>query len=1315
MGSFIDDAKGAGYTDDEINAHIAPWMSKALSLGYSQDDVNKHLGITIPPPFSDNPVAKHGTASHANVPEPVTSFSDALEAGWQISTAGLQLRGKVPDKQVAVDAPWYSRIAGQLATITGDLPAMAVGMGAGAVGGVEAGPPGMVVGALAGGMALPTALRGLMVDAYEKGQFQTFPDFWDRVAPVMIDTAKSWVTGAATGVAGKVAGPALEVAVPALASPAVTMAAKTAAEIGTMVTVGRALEGEVPAARDFMDAAILLGGLKFVEVGAGKLRDIYVKTGIPPKAVLADAENDVTVTQDLMSGKEIPDIYKTKVEGTDAPKSEEEGSVAPPVQEETVRPSLADHYREMIAELDARDATDGEYRDILSTLGKDPLESGETWRDRALRMTEEPLAMTGGGEPPREPPAESPAAVPPPPEPPANIEEARQRIHDHISIGERDTARRFTLDRLYTYVFDRLFPLSRATSEAAKALGESLPETVDNPYRLGRLYAGVVGKAQQMLNHGTFDFNTAEANGPSLRTVLRPVERDLNDFRDFLAARRAIELSERGIETGFDLSSARMLVEQDATRFQATAEALTDYQNRVAAYLRDSGVLSEAAYDAMLEANKSYVPFQRLMDESGITRAVPGGSLTPTNPIKTIEGSERIILDPLESIIRNTYLLTQMAERNAVGTSLVDLLTRANEVTERPTALAGTPETLTALREHGVTAGADDLARVVRATEAVAQDEIRIFRDGRAETFAVDPEVAAAFKGLDRESANLLLRVISAPAQLLRAGATLTPDFMARNLIRDFFSAVINTGGSVFSPIDTARGLASVLRQDEHYQNWLKGGGANAALVSLDRRYMQTSIETLSNETGLMTRSWNVVRHPIEALRYLSETSEQATRVGEFRKVYNAAIDAGKEPKAAMQEAAYSSREVTLDFARMGAKMQAANMMVAFFNAQLQGGDRMVRAFQDKPVSTSLKIAGAITLPSVLLWAANHDDERIKELPAWQRDLFWLYPMDDWQQATPRQTVGVPPYLLRNKDGQIQINNGAILRVPKPFEVGVLFGSGPERILDSLFTDRPEPFKGFPGSVLGALLPGIIPTFALPAVEQFANRSTFSDRTLIPADAEKHLPEYQYTPYTTETAKAIGHLVGAFPGIRDASIEPGTPGGGVARAITSPILMENYLRAWTGNLGVYALQASDLGLRKAGLVPDPLGPTATLADIPFVKAFIARYPSASAESIQTFHDDYAKNKIILGTWQAMAKEGNVDAMRHIAAIGGTAMFTTLDDLQKSLSAHQHIIQNTMKDTRTTPAEKRQLIDTVYWRMIEMARYGNATMAKIRTP
>ena len=66
--------------------------------------------------------------------------------------------------------------------------------------------------------------------------------------------------------------------------------------------------------------------------------------------------------------------------------------------------------------------------------------------------------------------------------------------------------------------------------------------------------------------------------------------------------------------------------------------------------------------------------------------------------------------------------------------------------------------------------------------------------------------------------------------------------------------------------------------------------------------------------------------------------------------------------------AAQAAREVTLDFSRSGTIGQQLNQIIPFFNACVQGGDKMIRLFKDDPLGTSLKVAKYIILPSMLLW-----------------------------------------------------------------------------------------------------------------------------------------------------------------------------------------------------------------------------------------------------------------------------------------------------------------------------------------------------------
>jgi hypothetical protein len=908
---------------------------------------------------------------------------------------------------------------------------------------------------------------------------------------------------------------------------------------------------------------------------------------------------------------------------------------------------------------------------------------------------------------------------------------AERAILDHINVGGRTDRRPWSWDRLYTAIWDQLHPIEIATREAVggRAAADALP-TLENPYRMARLLAGNAGRARHWLEFGQVDFKTGETIGPGLKEILAPVRQDLDPFRSFAVAVRALELDRRGIETGVNLSAARADAAAKVDKFGPILAEVIRYHDNLAAYLRDAGVLSREGYEAMREANRLYIPFHRVIGDEPGGAAGGGGSIQPGNPIHRIKGSERQIVDPVESIIRNTYLYVTMAERNQAATALVDLL-RANQPLrpppgrtttatpaaripepqgagwsrqfqeaaqrpdlfpdrgpvprEEPVPIRPVPETTEAsvaqairelLGEHGL---GDELFDFMASAVPPKAGEIRVFRQGKAETWEVGRDVAAAVKALDKESANTIIRLLAMPARMLRAGATLSPDFMVRNPVRDFFSAFVQTGKTVFHPVDTAKGLYSAIVKDQHFRDWLKAGGGNAELVAMDRRYLQESLRGLTQDTGLSTRAWNVVRHPLDILRTVSELSEQMTRLGEFRAVRERALREGETPREAAARAAFSSREVSVDFSRHGAITQSLNMMTAFWNAQLQGADRTIRAIRDNPGGTALKIAAGITLPSVLLWYANHDDPRWRELPDWQRDLFWIV-----------------------------MTENHIYRIPKPFELGVIFGSGIERLLDKFVADNPDALDGFVKAIAGAVVPAPVPTAAVPVIEQWGNRSTFADRSLIPAWLEKQLPEYQYNPYTTETAKALGQVVAAFPGMRELAISD-QPAAGVARAMTTPILIENYLRGWTGGRGMYALHVADAALRAQGLLPDPPKPEDTLADIPVVKAFVVRYPSASAASIQRFHDEYERNRQYFTSWQSKAEDGDLEAVRRIQEAGGPRLFVQLDAVRRTLGEHAKLIRDIWKNPEIAPEEKRQLIDSLYFSQIQIAQGALETL------
>jgi hypothetical protein len=292
---------------------------------------------------------------------------------------------------------------------------------------------------------------------------------------------------------------------------------------------------------------------------------------------------------------------------------------------------------------------------------------------------------------------------------------------------------------------------------------------------------------------------------------------------------------------------------------------------------------------------------------------------------------------------------------------------------------------------------------------------------------------------------------------------------------------------------------------------------------------------------------------------------------------------------------------------------------------------------------------------------------------------------------------------------------GTVYRMPKPFTLGVIMGSGAERLLEAFAKDNPEAFKDYKASVLNSLVGDLHMTGAVPIMEQAMNRRMFTGQNLIPQPLEGQLPEYQYTAYTTETAKAAARFISDLPFLRDAALDGKSfTAGAIARAASTPILIENYIRGWTGGLGDGVLRTLDYGLRKAGVVHDPVNPPLkTLADQPFIQAFTIRWPSATVASMQDFYDMAGRDKVFYDTWERRAKEGDLDAMERVRAVGGASLFYKMDAMKKVISQGHSAIRMVIADPEMKPEEKRQFIDTTYHGMIATSKLGKAILTEAR--
>lgn len=1202
----------AGFSSQEVAQWESQTRRELSDAGFSSKEADEYFGIKEPDmsAVKDTIHANLASASRSPASSPeerakktpeeihaegfLENIGAAFGAGFQQSVTGLLHRGKLPDRVLPEDANMFARIASQVGTLVGDSPFMGVGGILGGAAGAGAGTmvnpgPGTAVGALvgrgAGSFALPAAMRDALVKHYERGDIKDFGDFWERTSSVFLEAIKGGVTGAATVGAGAGMGKLLG---PAMIPTAAKTAATAAAEVATMTTVGKALEGQVPNAQDFVDGAILVGGMHATGAAIanipGKLRSIYAKTGLQPHEVVAEAMTDPVVKQELLSSNvEIP----TKFQGAaEAPKAEEI------------------------------------------------------------------------------PKAE---AVP---ETPAEPKTAQEKILSRVGEQPEQVAKGYGFNEFYRDYVDRVSPIG----DMMKELGDKAKTTADkDPYKSARMAVAWGGKVENFVKDATRDFATLARNGKSLEEIVSPHKDDIPGFKAYLISKRVIELSRRGVETGFDHEAAQEVVASGEAKFEKAAQEFVDYNNRVLKYAKDSGLISEEAFGKMLESNKSYVSFKRVFEDPAEAQGKGKGKL---GSLKKIQGSDRMIQDPLQSAIENTAEIIRRAEANRAAVNVVDMALKDPEVSgieKVPVKMApvevSADEVAKFFKEQGIDADAEGFSIFRPMNRSLGKDEIAVFKNGKREVYKLDPDIAEAVKSVDGQPAvtNLFFKIAKGLTAVKKVGLVSMPDFALKNAFRDQLTMGTFSEGGAIPFMDMIRAIGDITGKKQAYYDWHAAGGSNASFLELKEHYFDNPVFQINKEAGnFLDKTWNIVKKPVEFLAVGSQIIEEASRLAEYKRVVK-----GDAAGPQMFQAGYSSREVTVDFQRMGAKVAAFNAITAFQNVQIQGLDRTVRAIRDNPKETLTKAAMFITAPSVLLWYANHDDPRWKEIPNWQKDLFWIFMTKD-----------------------------QIYRVPKPQELGILFGSGAERALDAFFTDNPNAYKEFGKTIGGVLTPSMIPDVISTPMEHYFNKSFFTGGPIVPKAMEKILPEYQYTEYTTESAKLLGKFVAAVPGGKELSI-------------ASPSVIDNYVRSWSGTLGTYILQLADQALIKSGAVPDPVKPASTLSDIPFIKAFAVRYPSASAQSIQDFYDRHEENKKVVDTIRYLAKTGDFDNMqKELALAENQPKLIALDGMKDALSNQMKFIHMVAKNKDMKPDEKRQIIDGAYYTMIQVAGQGNQLFDEI---
>lgn len=799
-----------------------------------------------------------------------------------------------------------------------------------------------------------------------------------------------------------------------------------------------------------------------------------------------------------------------------------------------------------------------------------------------------------------------------------------QGLKNMLKDGTFGEAGKKAWSRLYTEGVDELHPLADVVASVENRIGKKLPFS-SNPFLNAWAARGWAGKAITLLQHGD-----PERDIPSLKSIFQKVGKDkLKDFSAYLVALREEDIYEfnsklqkgeegAALKATMDHIDAGMTILELAKKHPEFVEAAKDlyrFQQHLINELVNAGMLSAKAAADMRKRWPHYVPFQRIVD--GIDAPSVGGKkfVNVGNTIQKFKGSSRDIVDPLESVISNTFRVVSAIERNKVGQSFVKLSRMK---------------------------GMGDLCEKVSGTPKALDSTFYVWEGGKKKTYATAPELLSALKMTNKEGMSMLVKVLRVPAGWLRSGATLSPEFILRNPVRDMISASLYSKHGFIPVWDTVRGLSLYLKKGKEYWDYMNSGAAQSAMVSLDRDYLHGQMRDLLKKKSVLSMCAN----PIEALRAFSEATEMATRLAEFdlaKKGYAGIGNRlfGKDRKPLSNtEAGIEARDVTLDFGRHGKSTQSLNQTIAFFNAAIQGTDKMIREFKEHPAQMTVKTFMGITLPSVLLWYLNKDDPRYQELPQWQKDIFWVIPGKD-----------------------------TLYKIPKPFELGILFGTVPERVMQYMYDKekgRNGPgFKGLGESITSNLLPSAIPTGFLPALEWISNYSFFMGRNIVPLSQSKLPDRQQYGPYTSYLARKVGN---AFD--------------------LSPRKIDNAIQDVGGNLAALGNSIIDKATEL-----DETRPAKRWSEAPGVRGFTAT-PYASSDSVQRLRDDFSQQEKLYNEFKmTKQKPEGYDAAKYVR------YKNAMDAMQWTYKAQKKV----MDSDRLSSEGKRERIDRIKMQQTNIAR------------
>ena len=783
----------------------------------------------------------------------------------------------------------------------------------------------------------------------------------------------------------------------------------------------------------------------------------------------------------------------------------------------------------------------------------------------------------------------------------------------------------------------------------------------------------VKGALRWQNNVATFD-----PDSKGLLDILQPVEDKLNLWKAYMVAKRASRLKKEGRERLItpEMIAAGLALAERHPEFLTVAKEWADFNSRMLDFAVEAGVIDGSMRS--LWEHDDYIPFYRVL-EGEVGNPTSGQGLSHQQTIKRLKGGTAALNDVFENMLMNTAWLIQASMKNhAMQMAIENLedsgLVRKAPMTWNKSLIPMSEIKRLAKQDTGPLAdmrlALEDMGSELTDLEwegfqklwsmevPKGDDVVMVRKNGKPVWYNVDesaPLLLRALTAMNQKAFGDWIKALRLPKQWLTGFVTADPAFMLANWVRDTGAAFVLSRDGTKPLVSGIRGAIKTLKRDDDYWHMMAaGGGFRSGFVSAqDPEASAKMARKEMRHKDFRTTIIDSPRKLWDRWQDLGSIFENANRMA----LYEDAIKNGKSRLGA----AFESKDF-LDFTMRGDNTVVRFLVetIPFMNARLQGLYRLGRGAAENPKAFALK-GMMIMAASIALWMINKDDARYEELEEWDKDTYWHFWTGDQHW-----------------------------RIPKPFEVGIIFGTIPERILDAAYREGDDMAKvvleRIAWNAWQVFNFGSAPVPIQVTVEQIANRHFFTGRPIVGQREAGRLAGDQYSEWTHETSKLVGGAMGI-----------------------SPDRIDHFVRGFTGSIGEYAMGASDMLIRSIGDYPNE--PSLRADEIPILKRFKRSDPPKSTKYRTEFWDLFKEIEKAQGSYRQAQQERNRDRRIELKQDHGGEL-RLRERFNKARAELQNISERRRKihhNTNMSPEEKRGLIDNlivrsnrIYKQTVELA-------------